>query len=50
MKSEKVVFVDKKLEESFNELSEKEPLKKALKGAIKNIQENAFCGRSIKKN
>jgi hypothetical protein len=49
MKPEKVVFVDKELEISFNELSEKDPLKKSLIRAIKEIQENCFCGRNVKK-
>ncbi len=49
MKSEKVVFIDDNLEKSFNELSNKDSLKKALKKAIINIQENIFCGRNVKK-
>ena len=49
MKSEKVVFIDKELEKSFEELSDKEPIKKALIKAIKDINENAFCGRNVKK-
>jgi len=49
MKPEKVIFVDGDLEESFNELSESDSLKKALKKAIKDIQENVFCGRNVKK-
>lgn len=50
MKPEKVIFVDENLEDSFNELSEKDPIKKALKKAIRDIQNNAFCGRNVKKN
>jgi hypothetical protein len=50
MKPEKVVFVNEGLEKEFNELSEKDPLKKSLIRAIKNIQENAFSGRNVKKN
>ena len=49
MKSEKVIFVDENLEDSFNNLSDKDPLKKSLIRAIKNIQENVFCGRNVKK-
>ncbi len=30
MKPDKVVFFDKELEESFNELSDKDPIKKEL--------------------
>jgi len=49
MKSEKVVFVDEELEKSFNEISEDDPLKKSLIKAIKEVQENCFCGRNVKK-
>lgn len=50
MKPEKVVFVDDDLEESFNQLSFNDPLKKGLIKAIRDIQEDAFCGRNVKKN
>ena len=49
MKPEKVVFLDDSLQKSFNELKEDDPIKKGLKKAIKDIQENVFCGRSVKK-
>ena len=49
MKSEKVVFADEGLEKSFEELSDKDPVKKALIKAIKDINDNAFCGRNVKK-
>jgi hypothetical protein len=49
MKPEKVVFVDAELENSFNEIPENDPLKKSLVRAIKDIQENCFCGRNVKK-
>lgn len=49
MKSEKVVFVDEELENTFESLAESDPIKKALIRAIRDIQENAFCGRSVKK-
>ena len=49
MKPERVIFVDEKLEESFNELSEKDPLKKALIKAIMGIQENVHAGRNVRK-
>jgi len=49
MKPEKVVFVDDELEKSFNSLNENDPIKKSLSRAIKNIQEDAFCGRNVKK-
>jgi len=50
MKPEKVVFVDESLEESFNELNEADPIKKALIRAINILQEDAFSGRNVKKN
>ncbi len=50
MKPEKVVFIDETLEKSFNELNEIDPVKKALARAINTLQEDAFCGRNVKKN
>jgi|TARA_B100001971_G_C18136664_1_gene508017 hypothetical protein len=50
MKPSKVVFIDGNLERVFNNLSEKDPIKKALKRAIKNIMEDVFIGRNVKKN
>ena len=49
MKSDKIIFVDETLEKAFNELSEKDPIKKAIIKAIKNIEENVHSGRSVKK-
>ncbi|MBU0761056.1 MAG: hypothetical protein KJ600_06100 [Nanoarchaeota archaeon] len=49
MKSEKVVFFDEDLEKAFENLSEADPLKKALKKAVKDIGTNVFCGRNVKK-
>lgn len=49
MKPKKVVFVNEKLESSFEKLSENDPIKKSLKKAIRDIKENAFCGRQVKK-
>ncbi len=49
MRPEKVVFIDQSLEKTFNELNDIDPLKKGLTRAIKDIQENAFCGRNVKK-
>ena len=49
MKPEKVVFFDQNLENSFNELSDYDPLKKALVRAIRTLKEDAFCGRNVKK-
>jgi len=49
MKPDKVVFIDQELEDSFNELSDKDPIKKGIIRAIKSIQENFSCGRNVKK-
>ncbi len=49
MKPDKVVFVDAELEESFNELSNDDMIKKGIIRAIKAIQENFSCGRNVKK-
>lgn len=49
MKPEKVVFVDESLEKSFGKLNEADPLKKGLVKAIKEVQENSFVGRNVKK-
>lgn len=49
MKSDKVIFVDKSLEDAFNNLDEKDSTKKALIKAIKDIKENCYCGRNVKK-
>jgi len=50
MKPEKIVFVDETLENSFNELNEADPIKKALIRAINFLKEDAFCGRNVKKS
>ena len=44
MKSEKVIFISEELEESFNNLSEKDPTKKALIKAI-NERKYPFSGK-----
>ncbi|MCX6750969.1 MAG: hypothetical protein NTZ83_05905 [Candidatus Pacearchaeota archaeon] len=49
MKPEKVVFVDESLEKSFALLNNTDPLKKGLVKAIKDVQENSFAGRNVKK-
>ena len=46
---DKVVFVDNSLEDAFNSLTEKDPTKKALTKAIRDIKENCYCGRNVKK-
>ena len=45
----KVVFVDKDLENVFNNLDDGDPVKKALVRAIKNIQQDPRVGRNVKK-
>ena len=49
MKPEKVVFGDFELQKAFDELKENDPVKKGLIKAIKDLQEDAFCGRNVKK-
>ncbi len=44
----KVIFVDKKIESNFNSLPE-DWLKIAIRKAIIDMKENAFCGERIKK-
>ena len=50
MNPEKVVFIDEDLENSFNGLNEIDRIKKALIRAIKTLQEDAYCGRNVKKD
>lgn len=47
IKKSNVVFANEKLEKAFNDLKENDPLKGFIKRAIKDIQENAFCGIRI---
>ncbi|MBT4375967.1 hypothetical protein HOD29_01180 [archaeon] len=44
-----IIFAEKKLEEQFNNLDEKDETKKGLKRAMKDIKENPFCGTQIPK-
>jgi len=48
MKINKVVFADKILEGRFDELSNKDPIKKALIRAMKVIKERPDTGRRVK--
>lgn len=50
MKPEKVVFLDNELQKEFEELSSEDPIKRGLIRAITELQENAFCGRNVKKS
>lgn len=49
MKPDKVVFIDQELEESFNQMADKDPIKKGIIRAIGFIQEDFSCGRNVKK-
>lgn len=49
MESEKVIFINDELEQAFNSLSDKDPIKKALIRAIKTIKEDCQLGRNVKK-
>ena len=44
-----VIFTDNKIEEEFNSFEEENWLKKAIKRAIENLKQNAFCGERIRK-
>ena len=50
MKSHKLAFANRNLESSFNNLSEKDPIKKGLKKAMQNIKEDFTIGRLITKD
>lgn len=50
MKADKVVFLNEDLESLFNSLNDKDSIKKGLKKAIREIQEDVFCGRNVKKD
>ncbi len=49
IKPSKVVFINDKLENSFNSLSKKDPIRKGIVRAIKDLQKNAFAGIQIPK-
>ncbi|MFA4953385.1 MAG: hypothetical protein WC584_04125 [Candidatus Pacearchaeota archaeon] len=49
IKPSDVKFVSERLEENFNSLDEEDPLKKSIKRAIKDLQNNAFFGIQIPK-
>jgi len=49
MKPRKVIFADDELEKVFYSLSDKDPIKEAIIRAIKNLEEDTFCGRDVKK-
>lgn len=49
LKPSKVVFADENTEEDFYKLEENNEIKKYIKMAMGNIQQNAFCGIPIPK-
>ena len=49
MGPKKVIFVDADLERAFDEMSDKDPIKKALIRAVRDIDGDAFYGRNVKK-
>ncbi len=49
MKAHKIIFIDNSLEKTFNDLPEKDSIKKALKRAIVDIKNNCYAGRNVKK-
>ena len=49
IKPSKVVFIDDKLEESFNSLRDDDPIKKAIIRAIHDLRRNAFSGIQVPK-
>lgn len=49
MKPSKVKFISEKLEQEFKSLDESDPLKRAIKRAISDLQQNAFFGIQIPK-
>ena len=50
MKAHKLTFADKDLKKSFNCLSDKDPIKKGLIKAMREIKENFGVGRLITKD
>ncbi|MFH1249309.1 MAG: hypothetical protein V1660_04110 [archaeon] len=49
IKKSAVVFANSKLEKEFDKLSNNDEIKKFIVRAVKDIQENAFCGVQIPK-
>jgi hypothetical protein len=47
--ADRVIFADERVEKDFNSLDKESWLKKALRKAIDDFKENAFCGERIKK-
>lgn len=49
LRPSKVIFANDKIEKEFNSLEENEEIKKWIKRAIVDMQENAYCGIQIPK-
>jgi len=49
IKPSKVVFINKKLEKSFNSLKENDPIKKSIIKAVHDLRKNAFSGIQVPK-
>ena len=49
IKRSQVFFADDKIEKDYNELDDDNEVKRYINRAIKDIQENAFCGIPIPK-
>jgi len=49
IKKSEVVFIEESLETEFEQLPEENEIKRFIKRAIKDIQDNAFCGIQIPK-
>ena len=49
IKKSKAVFADERLEITFNQIPKDEELKKYLVRAIKDIEQNVFCGVQVPK-
>ena len=47
MKPQRMQFIDPSLEKAFNILNDKDPAKKAIIKAVKDIQENCYHGRLL---
>lgn len=50
IKSDKVIFLDKELEDIFDSLEDEDPIKKGIIEAIKNIRENSQVGELMGKS
>ena len=49
IKPSKVVFINDRLEASFNTLDDDDPVKKAIIRAIRDLRQNAFAGIQVPK-